>query len=170
MVRTSNLVLFIFFLIIQIILSALIDFGPLLFISVYPLFLITRPIHTPIPTLMIWAFVTGLAVDYFSNTILGMSSFASVIMVFFQFRILALICRKGDMDNQVRPGLRELGFTRFTAYLGASILIHHLSFSMVESFGFTHFIYNLPRVIVSILVNTVLIILIEYGAFYKNWR
>ncbi|MDP3452991.1 MAG: hypothetical protein Q8R90_08560 [Bacteroidales bacterium] len=170
MVKTSNFILFLLFVFIQIILSALIDFGPLLFISIYPLFLLTRPVNTSLPSLMIWAFITGLTVDYFSNTILGINSFASVMMVFFQFRILGLVCRKGDMDNQERPGLRELGFTRFSAYLGISILLHHMTFSMVESFGLTHFIYNLPRVIISVAVNSFLIILIEYGVFYKNWR
>ena len=168
--RSGNIVLFISFVITQIILSSLIDFGPLLFISVYPLFLLTRPANISINSLLLWAFAMGLAVDYFTNSIMGINSSASLVMAVCQFRILRVVSRKGDFDSQVRPGLRELGFIRFVSYIVAALLIHHTVISLAESFGLTNFIYNLPRLLISLVVNTLIILLIEFGLFFKNWR
>jgi hypothetical protein len=168
--KPNNIILFISFAIIQIILGSLIDLGPLLFISVYPLFLITRPANKSIHSTLLWAFAMGMAVDYFTNSILGINSAAALIMALFQNRILKIVCSKGDWDNQVRPGMRELGAGRFLSYLVPALLVHHLAFSLIESFGVVSFIYNLPRVFISLIANTLLILLIEYGLFYKNWR
>jgi hypothetical protein len=168
--RSGNIILFITFVITQIILSSLIDFGPLLFISVYPLFLLTRPANTSMNSLLLWAFTMGMVVDYFTNSIMGINSAAALVMTLLQFRILRLVSRKGDFDSQVRPGLRELGLIRFVSYIVAALLIHHIAISLAESFGMAHFLYNLPRMLISLFVNTLIIMLIEFGVFYKNWR
>jgi len=168
--RSGNIILFISFTITQIVLSGLIDFGPLLFISVYPLFLLTRPANTSLNSLLLWAFAMGMVVDYFTNSIMGINSAAALVMSLCQFRILRMVSRKGDLDTQARPGLRELGTIRFVIYLVSALLIHHTAISLAESFGVTHFIYNLPRMLISLVVNTLIILLIEFGIFYKNWR
>ena len=168
--RSGNIILFISFVITQIVLSSLIDFGPLLFISVYPLFLLTRPANTSLNSLLLWAFAMGMVVDYFTNSIMGINSAAALVMTLFQVRILRLVSRKGELDTQSRPGLRELGLIRFGVYILSALLIHHTAISLPESFGVTHFIYNLPRMLISLFVNTLIILLIEFGLFYKNWR
>lgn len=162
--------MFISFVILQIVITALIDFGPLLFIAVYPLFLLTLPINFSLSRLMLWAFLIGLAVDYFSNSILGISSAASIIMVVCQPKVFKLIYRKGDLENQIRPGMRQLGLTRFTAYITISLAIHHIVLAFIENFGITGFIYNLPRVLISLSVNILLILIIEFGVFYKKFE
>jgi len=167
-IKSGNLLLFAAFLITQVILSSLIDIGPLLFISVYPLFLLTLPTNTTFNKMLLWAFFMGIVVDYFTNSILGLNSSAALTLVLFQSKIFKLVCRKGDLENQIRPGLRELGFVRFTTYIALSLAVHHISLSLVESFGLTSFIYNLPRVAVSLFANTILILVIEFGFFYKN--
>lgn len=168
--KSNDLILFFSFALIQIVLGSLVDLGPLLFISVYPLFILTRPANTSMHSTLLWAFAMGIAVDYFTNSILGINSAAALIMALFQYRILKIVCSKGDWDNQVRPGMRELGAGRFITYLVSALFIHHLAFSVIESFGFVHFIYNLPRVFISLIINSLLILLIEYGLYYKNWR
>ncbi len=164
----SNIIMFISFVILQIVITALVDFGPLVAISVYPLFLLTLPVNVSLNKLMLLAFLMGMAIDYFSNSILGMSSAASIIMVLSQPKVFKLIYRKGDLENQIRPGMRQLGFGRFAAYIIICLSIHHLVLASLESFGLIGFVSNLPRVIISLVVNTLLILIIEFGVFYKK--
>lgn len=166
--NSSNFLLFIFFVILQIVVGGLVDFGPLLFIAIYPLFLLTLPINFSLNKLMLWAFFIGLTIDYFSNSILGISSAASIIMVTFQPWILKLISHKSDLENQIRPGMRQLGFYRFTAYITICLTLHHIALTLIEDFGLVGFSYHLPRILISILVNTILILIIEFGVFYKR--
>jgi rod shape-determining protein MreD len=168
--NTNTFVIFAGFAILQILLTGLIDLGPLFFICVYPLFLLTLPLDFSTNRLMLWAFAMGLVIDYFSNSILGINSAASLVMVLVQPRLFKLIYRKGDMENQLRPGLRELGIRRFFAYIALNLLIHHIALTTLESFGFAHFLQTLPRVLISLIVNTLLILVIEYGVFYKDYR
>lgn len=156
--------------ILQIILSNLVNFGPLLFISIYPLFLITLPLSISRKSLMIWAFSIGFAVDLFSNSILGLNSAASVMMVAFQPWSFKLLYRKGEMEKQSRVGLYEMTLPRFLPYLIISLTIHHITLTALESFGFTLFLHNLPRVLVSLITNTILIVIVEFGFFYKRRR
>ncbi|MDD2583633.1 MAG: hypothetical protein WCR61_03295 [Bacteroidales bacterium] len=166
--NSSSFLLFISFVVLQMVFTSLIDFGPLLFISIYPLFLLTLPINTSINKLMIWAFFMGLTIDYFSNSILGINSAASIIMVTCQPWIFKLIYRKGDLENQIRPGMKQLGFYRFTAYITICLTIHHIAVTLIEDFGLIGFTYHIPRVLISILVNTIIILIIEFGVFYKR--
>lgn len=166
--RYSIILSFIGFVLLQTILSGLVDFGPLLFVSIYPLFLITIPLNVSLNRLMILAFVIGLTIDFFSNSIMGLNSAASIIMVVAQPKILKLLHRKGEIENQIRPGMRELGFNRFFAYLAINLIIHHTAITLIENFGFSNFQIILPRIVVSLLVNMLLILVLEYGVFFKN--
>lgn len=166
----NSLIASVLFVILQIVIAGLVDFGPLLFISIYPLFLLTLPVNISINKLMLWAFIIGLTIDYFSNSILGINSAASILMVISQPLIFKLIYRKGDLENQIRPGMLQLGFTRFTAYIVICLAIHHIALTFIESFGLLSFIYNLPRIFISLAVNTILILIIEFGVFYKRSR
>lgn len=166
----NSLLTFISFVFLQIVITSLIDFGPLLFISIYPLFLLTLPVNTSINKLMLWAFITGLTVDYFSNSIMGINSAASILMVVWQPLAFKLIYRKGDLENQIRPGMLQLGVTRFTAYILICLAVHHIVLTLLEGFGLMGFIYNLPRVFISLFVNIILILIIEFGVYYKRYN
>lgn len=167
---SNNTRLFIGFLILQIFLGSMVDLGPLLFIAVYPLFILTLPVNTTVNKLYLWGFFIGLAVDFFSDSILGLNAVATLIMTAAQPSLFKFICRKGDLENQIRPGLRELGLARFTGFVAIALTMHHIAFSVAESFDLMLFIYILPRVLISIVVNTALILLIEYGVFYRRYR
>ena len=167
---TSIFLMFTGFVLLQIILFGLVDFGPLLFISIYPLFLLTLPLYLPSGRLMVWAFATGLTIDYFSNSIMGINSAASIIMVVSQTRVFKLLYRKGDLENQVRPGMGKMGLSRFSAYIAINPAIHHIVLVSLENFGFGHFASTLPRIVVSLMANTILILIADYGVFYRRRR
>lgn len=166
----SNIILFFSFLITQVLLSSFVDFGPLIFISVYPLFIITLPTSTSRTGIMLWGFAMGLGVDYFTDSIIGLNAAATVLLAFVLPTVFRLVSRKGELDNQIRPGLKELGFQGFLTLIFFGLLIHHTALILLENFSFDFQLHSILRILFSLLINTSLILLIEFGIFYKNWR
>ena len=161
--NSKQILIFLAYLILQTILSRLTDFGPILFIAIYPLFIMTTNSGLSHNRLLLLSFIMGICVDLFTGQIVGLNSASILIMSLFQPRILRMIAtHRVDMSN-FKPGIDTLGFYRFTAYMLVLLAIYHISFSLIESFGFSFFIYNLPRMCISYAVNSVLMIVIEYG-------
>lgn len=166
----SNIILFLSFLLIQILISNFINFGPIVLIVVYPLFILTLPTTTSASGLLLWAFAMGLGVDYFTDSIVGLNAAAAVFLAFAQPLIFKLVCRKGELENQIRPGLKELGLWRFLTFIVIGLAIHHITIVFLENFSLALSLHSLIRIVLSLFVNTILILLIEFGVFYKNWR
>ena len=168
--RVKQFLIFIGFLLAQAFLSRFIDFGPILFIAIYPLFIVTLSSDTSIDKIMLWAFAIGICTDLLSGQIIGLNSGATLVMSIFQPRMLRMVYRRGDSDNHIRPGLRELGLAKFSGYMLPLLAIHHIFYFLIEEFGFRFFLENAPRMAVSFGANVLLIYLIEYGIFYKIRR
>lgn len=166
----SNTILFVSFLIAQLLISNFIDFGPMLFLVIYPLFILTLPVSFSPVTVILWAFGMGLGTDLLYNGMAGLNSASLVMMAFLREPVLSLIIRKGELESEIRPGMAEMGFRRFLLYAGILMAIHHISVVFIESFSLTYFIGNLPRLLLSFSANMLLLILLEFGIFYKNWR
>ncbi|MEN6618076.1 MAG: hypothetical protein ABFC28_01020 [Rikenellaceae bacterium] len=166
----NNIILFFSFLITQVLLSNFVNFGPLVFIAVYPLFILTLPTNTSSLSMMLWSFAMGLGVDYFTDSIIGLNAAASVLLAFVQPLLFKLVCRKGELENQIRPGLTKLSLPRFLTFIVIGLVIHHLAITFLENFSLAFHFYSFIRIVLSLFINTVLILLIEFGIFYKNWR
>lgn len=168
--KFSLIILFFSFLITQVLLTSFVNFGPLVFISIYPLFILALPANTSRTTFLLWGFAIGLSVDYFTDSIMGLNAAATVLLAFLQPTAFKLVSRKGEIDNQIRPGLKELGIIRFVTYIFIGLAIHHIAIVVLENFSYTFYFNSLIRIVLSLFVNTALILLIEFGIFYKNWR
>lgn len=166
----SNIILFLSFLVTQVLLTSFIDFGPLVFIAVYPLFILAFPTNTSSLSIMLWGFAIGLGVDFFTDSILGLNAAATVLLAFLLTPVFKFVRHKGEVENNIRPGLKELGLPRFVAYVFIALTIHHIAIILLENFNFAFQFRSLIRLIFSLLINTALILLIEFGIFYKNWR
>jgi len=167
---SGDIILFFSFLLAQVLLSNFIDFGPLVFISVYPLFILTRPRHINPVISMLSAFAMGLMVDYFTGSILGLNAAAATLMAFVQPLLLGVIIKKNSLEGPVRPGMTELGFRRFFIFVVIGLTIHHIAIVGLENFSFLFNFYSIIRILISLALNTLLLMMIEFGIFYKNWR
>lgn len=159
---------FVVILLLQLFISGVLNFTPLLFIAIYPLFLITLPPNYPVKKLLWWSFALGVAVDLLSGGIIGLSSAASLVMALFRKALLKLIYTKGEQLDLSFIEMRELGLIRFSTYVTLSLLIHHIAVLLIESFTFDLFLALFPRFIISILVNLALILIIEYALLFRR--
>lgn len=166
----SNTILFFGFLIAQLLVSNFIDFGPMIFIVLYPLFILTLPVGLSPAYVMLWAFAIGAGTDLLYNGMMGINSASAVMMAFLRQPVQSLLIRKGELESHIRPGVAEMGISRFLAYSIICLSIHHFTYVFAESFSFIYFSGNILRLLISLVVNLVLLILLEIGLFYKNWK
>lgn len=84
-----------------------------------------------------WGFVLGFLVDIFSNTP-GMSAASMTMAAFFQPVLLKAFLPKDALEDMT-PNYHTMGVWNHLRYLTLILLIHHLTYFMLESFSF----YNL---------------------------
>lgn len=152
----------------QILVSSFVNFGPSVLICFYPLYILSKSPKTPVSQILISSFILGLLIDFFSNGVLGLNASASVFLAFIQPGLMKLILRSGEMDKQSRPGIYISGVSRYTFYIFTGLLFHHIFLTIVENFGTPFIGDSLTRVLFSVFLNTIIILLIDYGIFYKK--
>ncbi len=163
-----DIIQFLLLVVAQILVSSFVNFGPSVLICFYPYYILSKSPKTPISQVLISSFILGLLIDFFSNGMLGLNASASVFLAFLQPTLMKLILRSGDMDKQARPGLYNSGVTRYSIYILTGLLFHHIFLTIVENFGTPFIAASIFRILFSVTLNTVIILLIEYGIFYKK--
>jgi rod shape-determining protein MreD len=167
---SRDIVLFISFLIAQILLTNFIDFGPLVFISVYPLYILTRPRHINNVVALVSAFILGFLTDYFTGSILGINAAAATLLAFAKPHLVRIVIRKSSDEGPLRPGIADLGLHRFLIFLLTGLFLHHIAIVWLENFAIQMDLYSFLRIVISFVLNFILLTMIEFGIFYKNWR
>ncbi len=166
----ASVLQFFLFVIAQVVVTSYVNFSPYIYICFYPLFILSMPKKTPHMILLSLSFSMGLLIDILTNGIWGINAAAATFLAYIQPALLKVIFSKGELENQIRPGLADLGMIRYSIYIFSGLLIHLSIFSIIENFGTPFIFENLLRMVISIIINTLIILLIEFGVFYKNTR
>jgi rod shape-determining protein MreD len=125
----------------------------------YILFILALPVQLPRCFLLILAFVLGLTIDIFSNTI-GMHAFATVFVAFFREGIIKLFTNIEEGNNPT-PSFHTFGVSAFIKYVVLMVIIHHSLLFILEAFSFSNFWIMLTKIILSSLVSITLILGIQ---------
>ena len=125
----------------------------------YILFILVLPVQLPRWFLLILAFVLGLTIDIFSNTI-GMHAFATVFVAFFREGIIKLFTNIEEGNNPT-PSFHTFGVSAFIKYVVLMVIIHHSLLFILEAFSFSNFWIMLTKIILSSLVSITLILGIQ---------
>ena len=135
---------------------------------IYVLFILILPFETPKWLLLVIAFLLGLTIDLFSNT-LGMHISATVFMAFLRPYVLKVISPRDGYESETLPQLRYYGASWFIRYSVILVFAHHLFLFYIEVFSFSNFFATFARAILSSLF-TITIILISQYFFRKDKR
>jgi rod shape-determining protein MreD len=130
---------------------------------IYVLFILLLPLSSPRYLVLIAAFVLGLTVDVFSNS-LGVHAFATVFMAYMRPLIIRIISNREEAKNNY-PGLLQFKFRWFASYTTIMVLIHHLILFYLEVYTFSNFLETLIRVFLSSIFSIVVIILSQFIVF-----
>lgn len=159
-----NIVGFIVLVLLQVLVLNNIQFSGYINPMLYVLFLLLLPFEISKPFLLILAFVLGLTIDMFTNT-MGMHAAASVFMGLLRPFILKYIEPRGGYDHESSPSIKEFGITWYLSYAGILVLLHHIVLFYIEVFKFDEFLSTLYRVVLSAIFTLILIVISQYLIF-----
>lgn len=157
-VLVTNGLRFVFLVLIQVVLFNHINlFGyvnPLIYISAVLLF----PIKKNKTALLLYSFLLGLSIDFFSNSG-GINAAATVFIAFIRLPVLEVILGRSDFDYQLFK-LRSIAFEKALFYIIILTFAHHFIV-----FTLAYFDFNLIKSIFksSIITSTFTVIIIVIG-------
>ena len=152
-------------ILVQVLLLNNIQLGGYINPYLYVLFILLLPLETPNWLLLLLAFLLGLGIDMFTNT-MGMHAGACVFMAYCRPYITKLISPRDGYDMDTPPTLQNLGLNWFLTYSIVLVLLHHLFLFYIEVFRLHEFFPTLLRAILSSILTVTLILISQY-LFYK---
>jgi rod shape-determining protein MreD len=157
--------LFLLYLTLQILIVrnlVIFDYG---FCFVYVACILLLPNEVNQTTLLLLAFVTGIIVDTFYNT-LGMHAAATVLMAYIRPLVVRVQMGQRILESRVIFTLQELGFSDFFKYIIVLVLLHHSVLFLIEAGSLSLLLPTLIRAVASALFTTLSITLIQF--FTRN--
>ena len=136
------------------------------FCFLYVAFILLLPLEIGPLVLMLVAFVIGVSVDIFYDS-LGINAAASVFIAFVRPYWLNIVTPRGGYEEIVIPNLKTMSFGWFFTYSLPMIFIHHLILFFLDAGGFDMFFFTLSKVFFSTILTFFVIVLTQY-LFYKK--
>ncbi len=162
----KNIIRFVVLVLLQVLVINNIDFNGYIYPAFYVYFILVLPFETPGWLLLTSAFLLGLSVDFFTNS-LGVNAAASVLVAFLRPSVIRLLKSKKEYEPGITPGIRDLGFRWFFLYALILILIHHTALFFLEVFSLQHLVQTVYRILYS-AGATLLITLVVQMIFIRQ--
>jgi rod shape-determining protein MreD len=152
-----NILRFIVLLGLQILVLNQVEISGFLNPYLYVLFILALPIETPRAMVLLLAFITGLTMDVFSDT-LGMHTTACLWMGLLRPAIIRLISPREGFEFYFKPTLGYLGLPKYLLYSGILVFVHHFVLFFLEFFRFDEF----PRMLLKIFASTLFTLILIF--------
>lgn len=135
----------------------------------YILIILLLPIGIPNFLLFLLAFLTGLTVDAFYDSI-GVHASACVALAWFRIFFHKITLEPEEQNSFSTPSWGTMGFKWFSTYILLGTLIHHFVLFFVEVFTFQNILYTLGSVLFSSMFTVVTIIIMSLLTYNKKLR
>lgn len=150
---------FIVVVLLQVLLFNNMDYFYLVSPYIYIIFLLDLPLNVKTPSLMLIAFLLGLTVDFFSNTI-GLHTFACTLIGFIRQGYLRVLFSQLEFKFQ-EPSITQFEISGYLKYAVGMVSLHHIALFMMEALSFNNFGFLLLRIIINIALSLLLIMCYE---------
>lgn len=164
-----NLIRFFLLIFLQVFLLKNVGYYNLASPFLYILFILLLPFKIPNALLFLLAFLTGLTVDVFYDT-LGLHAAACTVLAYVRIVFISVTVQREGFDNEPDPSLGIMGFRWFIFYAIILTFFHHLVLFSFEAFRFSEFGYILIRTILSSVFTVFLMSVAEFIFFRKKVR
>jgi hypothetical protein len=148
-------------LILQILICNYLNLSPYVTLSVLPVMILMLPIRFGTLFAMILAFVSGLAVDYLAEGVLGLNALALVPVALARKGIIYLIFGSEFFARKENISLRKHGAAKMTVAIAMAQSIFLLIYIWADGAAMRPFLFNLIRFGVSLIVGTLLSLLLS---------
>ncbi len=155
----ENLIRFLLLVFVQVFILDNIQYLGYINPMIYVLFILSLPIHLNTNIALLLAFILGLTIDSFGNT-LGMHTFSIVLIAFIRKPVIKLFLDTEETINTT-PTIQLLGAISYLKYVTVLVLIHQTALFMIESFSFYSINMLLIKIALSSLISIILIFIIQ---------
>lgn len=163
--RSNNIVAqilyFFFFLAIQILIFKNLALFNFALCFIYVGYLLLLPFDMPSILLITLAFLMGLVVDIFYDT-LGIHAASCVLVAYIRPYIINVLTPRGGYDKGMEVSVSALGFQWVLIYALILILIHHLTLFILGLWGLKLFFHLLAKTLASTAFTLFVFTLFQY--------
>lgn len=159
-------------IICQILLSEYVNIWPLLYIAIFPQFIILLPTSTNRTLYLLSAFALGLCIDLFADGILGLNAAALTAMAYARPLVLKFTLPKGTFDNNENSPLtpRTIEITSLTVITALMLAVFFTVYILIDSAASFTIGYTLLKLSVCIIANTLVSTLLNLTLLDKILR
>lgn len=168
----KNGIIFYIILFISLVASQILVFNQLelgfgIHIMVYPMFILLMPFDTRPVSLMFIAFITGLIVDWYTNSF-GLHMSSAVFLAYIRPRMFSVLEPRDGYDVLKKPLLRDMGRKWFVTIYLSTLALHHFWFFLFEIFKLSEIFFIIQKTVLSTAVSFAVIALIQIIFFNKQ--
>ena len=138
------------------------------FCFLYIGFLLFLPIQMPKVMLLLLAFVSGITVDIFYDTI-GINAAAALLLAYLRPYVLLVLTPRDDYEKSDSVNVHVMGWRWFSVYTLFLVFIHHLALFFLELGSFREVGFTLVKVLVSTLFTYLVLVIIQL-LFFSSRR
>ena len=164
-----NIIRFVILIILQV--AVFKNIGYYNIAALFPYILIILLLPTGIPNFLLFllAFLTGLTVDAFYDS-MGVHASACVALAWFRIFFHKITLDMEEQSSFQTPTWGNMGFKWFSAYLLLGTLVHHLVLFFTEIFSFQNILYTLASIFFSSLFTVAIILIISLITYNRKSR
>ncbi len=163
----QNTMAFVVFVVLQIVLFNHVEITNIgVLPAFFTIFILLLPYETPDWLLISMAFVLGVAVDIFSDT-MGLNSASTVFMAFLRPTILKSLSPRDGYETGTYPKIYYMGFIWFLKYAAIMVFIQQTVYYILADYNISLWIYSLMKIFIGSLVSIILITISQYIIFRK---
>lgn len=155
----QNIIRFIVLVLVQVLILNNIQFLGYINPYLYIYFILALPVRIPRWFVLILAFVLGLIIDMFSNT-MGLHTFATVFVAFIRYPVIDLFISV-DEGADPEPSAVSFGWIPYLRYVIILVLIHNILLFTLEAFSFVNIGIIFLKTLLSAIVTSLLILAIQ---------
>ncbi|HWI90840.1 MAG TPA: hypothetical protein VNT20_06160 [Flavisolibacter sp.] len=127
----------------------------------YYLFILWLPFSLNRLSLLLIAFVTGLTLDYFTQTP-GLHAAACVLIAYVRPFIISILIPKDTAEfNYREPSPRAMGWAPYSVYVFVLTVLHHTYLTLLEWLQFGTFLDFIIKVLSTTGISLLLIFIVE---------
>ena len=119
------------------------------------------PIKTPRGVLLLSAFVMGLALDMFYDSV-GIHAATLVFTAYIRNIVIALLEPYDGYNMSDVPTIKNLGIGWVVSYLSITLLIHIFVYFSIEAFSYVFFFEIFLNTIFSFIVSFIVILVAQF--------
>ena len=127
----------------------------------YYLFILWLPFSVSRMGLLVIGFLTGLSLDYFTNTP-GLHAAACLLIAYLRPFVINILTPKDPSEfNYREPSPKAMGWTPYLVYVLVLTIFHHGYLTLLEWLSFGTFWHFLIKVISTTAISMLLVIITE---------